>query len=142
MTENTITAALSPARLATLPREALVRLALKLDAVVTGANGAAYLALAGVLDEPLGMPAGFLRGAGAFLLVFALAVWAVAARPSVRPAAVAAVIAANLVWVVESLALVAFDWLTPSTAGAVWVVMQAVVVAGFAGLQLYALRRS
>ena len=139
-TENTLTA-LSPARLATLPREALVRLALKLDAVVTGANGAAYLALAGVLDEPLGMPAGFLRGVGAFLLVFALAVWAVASRPVVRPGAVAAVIAANLVWVVESLALVAFDWFTPATAGAVWTVLQAVVVGGFATLQLYALRR-
>ena len=140
MTENTITA-LSPARLATLPREALVRLALKLDAVVTGANGAAYLVLSGVLDEPLGMPAGFLRGVGAFLLVFALGVWFVASRPSVRPAAVVAVIAANLVWVVESLALVAFDWFSPTTGGAVWVVLQAIVVAGFALLQLYAVRR-
>ena len=139
MTE--ITTSLSPARLATLPREALVRLALKLDAVVTGANGVAYLALADVLDAPLGMPAGFLRGVGAFLLVFALAVWAAATRETVRPAAAAAVVAANLVWVVESVALVAFDWFTPATAGAVWTVLQAVVVGGFAALQLYALRR-
>jgi hypothetical protein len=141
MTENTITAALSPARLATLPREALVRLALKLDAVVTGANGAAYLALADVLDEPLGMPSGMLRAVGAFLLVFSLGVWLVATRQAVRPGAVAAVIAANLLWVVESLALVAFDWFSPATAGAVWVVLQALVVGGFAALQVRGLRR-
>jgi hypothetical protein len=68
-------------------------------------------------------------------------VWAVATRQAVRPAAVAAVVAANLAWVVESMALVAFDWFTPATAGAVWTVLQALVVGGYAGLQLYALRR-
>lgn len=133
MTE--ITTSLSPARLATLPREALVRLALKLDAVVTGANGVAYLALAGVLDAPLGMPAGFLRGVGAFLVLYALFVWVA------RTPLVALVAAANAVWVVASLALVAFDWFEPTTGGAVWTVLQAVVVADFALLQVYVLRR-
>src|SRR5688500_18955816 len=110
----TDTTAISPARPATLPREGLVRLALKIDAVVTGANGAAYLAAAEVLDSPLGLPAGMLRAVGAFLLVFALAVWAIGSRPVLRPALVTAVIAANVVWVVESLALVAFDWFSPA----------------------------
>ena len=135
------TTAISPARPATLPREGFVRLALKIDAVVTGANGAAYLAAAEILDSPLGLPAGMLRAVGAFLLVFALAVWAIGTRPVLRPALVTAVIAANVVWVVESLALVAFDWFSPATAGIVWAVLQALVVGGFAALQASALRR-
>ena len=137
---NQITS-LSPTRLATLPREALVRLALQVDAVVTGLNGTAYLAAAEVLDGPLGLPAAMLRGTGAFLLVFALAVWAVAAQSRLRPALVVAVIAANLAWVVESVALAGFGWFSPATAGTVWVLMQAAVVGGFAAAQLYALRR-
>ena len=132
---------LSSARIAALPREGLVRLALRVDAIVTGANGAAYLAAASVLDGPLGLPAPLLRAVGAFLLLFALAVWLVAAQERLRPGLVAAVIAANLAWVVESIALAAFGWGSPATAGTVWVLLQAVVVAGFAAAQLLALRR-
>jgi hypothetical protein len=125
-----------------MPREALVRLALKLDAVVTGANGVAYLALADVLAGPLGMPSGMLRVVGAFLLLFTVGVWFVAVRAAVRPGAVGVVIVANVAWGIESLALVAFDWFTPTTGGAVWTVLQALVVADFALLQVFALRRS
>ena len=70
-------------RITALPREAQLRLALKLDAVVTGANGAAYLALAGPLEDLLGVDAALLRGVGAFLLVFAAFVAYVATRPEV-----------------------------------------------------------
>ena len=118
----------------------LIVFALKLDAVVTGANGAAYLLGASALDGFLGVSEDLLIALGAFLLVFAGAVWTVAQRP--QPATVAAIAAANAVWVVASLAFVAFDWATPSTEGAVWAVMQAATVAGFAMLQAYALRRS
>ena len=45
--------------------------ALRLDAVVTAANGAAYLVAAGPLSELLGLSAPLLRVAGAVLLVFA-----------------------------------------------------------------------
>ncbi len=131
----------SPARLASLPGDALVRLALRLDAVVTGANGAAYLAAASLLDGPLGMPASFLRWIGAFLLVFAAAVWAVSARREVSPLAVRAVIVLNAFWVIDSLALVAFGWHDPTTGGSVWVALQAIVVAAFALTQAAALRR-
>lgn len=116
------------------------RFVLRLDAVVTGANGAAYLAGAGLLDSVLGLPAGMLRAVGAFLLVFAAAVWTASSSTPVRPAAVLAVAGANLAWVVESLALVAFGWFSPATAGSVWVVLQALVVGGFAALQLASLR--
>ena len=120
----------------------LLRVALKLDALVTGANGLAYLAAAGALDGLLGVQAGTLRGLGGFLVTFAALVWLAGTRAPIRPAAAEAVIAANAAWVVASLALVAFDWLTPSTPGIVWALMQAATVAGFAALQYAGLRRA
>jgi hypothetical protein len=119
----------------------LARLALKLDAAVSAANGVAYLAIAGPLADLLGLPAGFLRGLGAFLVVYAAAVWLVGARPRLNRTAVLAVILGNAVWTVDSLALVVFGWHDPTTVGTIWVVMQAVVVAAFAVLQLEGRRR-
>jgi hypothetical protein len=116
----------------------LLPLALRLDAVVTGANGAAYLAAASLLDSPLGLSAPLLRGVGAFLLAFAAFVWFVSLRPSAP--LVVAVIGANVVWALDSVLAAALDWGTPSTAGAVWIVLQALVVAGFAAFQAYAAR--
>src|SRR5215217_7675811 len=52
------------------PVPSLLRLALRLDAVVTAANGAAYLLAAPLLGDLLGLPAGWLRGVGVFLLLF------------------------------------------------------------------------
>lgn len=121
--------------LTTLPREAQLRMALKLDAVVTGANGAAYLTLASPLEDLLGVEATLLRPIGAFLLAFAAFVWVVATRPEVPRAGVTAVIEANVLWVVGSLVFVVAGVSSPDTAGSVWTVMQAAVVAGFAGLQ-------
>ncbi|HEY3019394.1 MAG TPA: hypothetical protein VGJ32_04335, partial [Solirubrobacteraceae bacterium] len=112
-----------------------LRSILKLDALVTGANGAAYLVAAGLLDSVLGLPASFLRPVGAFLVVFAIVVWMVARQPVLDGTAVAAVVAANVLWVVDSLALVAFGWFSPSALGEVWIVLQALVVAAFAVLQ-------
>ena len=103
--------------------------------MVTGANGAAYLALAGPLEDLLGVEASLLRPIGAFLLAFAAFVYVVATRPEVPRAGVTAVIEANVLWVIGSLAFVVIGVSSPETAGSVWTVMQAVVVAGFAGLQ-------
>jgi len=129
-------------RLAAAEPNALVRLALRLDAVVTGANGVAYLALAGVLDGPLGVEASTLQPIGAFLIVFAIAVAAVSLPERPSAAAVRAIVVANLIWAADSLIVLVAGWLDPSTAGAVWIALQAIVVAGFAGLQAAALRNA
>ena len=110
--------------------------ALKLDAVVTGANGVAYLAAAGPVGDLLGLSPSLLRGAGAFLVAFAALVW-LAPRPLVP-----AIAGANVAWAALSIVAVLAAWGTPSTVGSVWIVLQAIVVAGFAELQLMALRRS
>ncbi|KOU77918.1 membrane protein [Streptomyces sp. MMG1533] len=117
----------------------MLRRFLALDAVVTGVNGLAYLAASGPLGRFLGAGSGLLLGLGVFLVVYAAAVGLLAARA--RPAAlpVRAVIEANLAW--AALSFVALGlWLSPTTAGAVWTVLQALTVAGFALLQHAALR--
>ena len=125
----------------TTPRPRLLRAALKLDALVTGANGAAYLIAAGPLGDLLGLSPALLRGTGAFLLAFAAAVYVTATRTPIPRPAVYAIVGANVVWAIDSIVAAIAGWGTPETAGTVWIVMQAVVVAGFAELQLTALRR-
>ncbi|WP_084957947.1 hypothetical protein [Thermoactinospora rubra] len=125
---------------ATADRTRFLRLALTLDAVVTGVNGLAYLAAASVLSDLLGPGAGMLRGIGAFLLVYGLAVGLLATRPN--RAGVIGVIALNALWAVESVVAVVTGMVEFTTAGAAWAILQALVVAGFAGLQYTGLRRA
>jgi hypothetical protein len=115
-----------------------LRLILKLDAVVTGVNGVAYLLLADPLEDLLGLPPALMRPIGAFLVLFAAAVWFVATRPT-RPA-VLTIVAANAAWAVGSLAFAAAGASSPSTVGTVWIVLQALAVGGFGALQALASR--
>ncbi|WP_395571322.1 hypothetical protein [Streptomyces sp. BK79] len=135
---------MSTNQLAVLARTAEPRLMLRrflaLDAVVTGTNAVAYLALSGPLGRFLGVDSGLLLGLGAFLAVYAGCVALLAARPEPPALAVRAVVEANLAWSAVSLAALGL-WLTPTTAGAVWTVLQALTVAGFALLQYAALRQ-
>lgn len=125
-----------------LTGDGLLRMALKLDAVVTGANGAAYVVIAGPLGDLLGMPASFLRAIGVFLVIFAAAVWATATSDRPAPAAVIAIIALNLLWVLDSLVVLVTGAYDPTTVGAVWVALQAATVAGFAALQAAGRKRA
>ncbi|MFI0349390.1 hypothetical protein [Actinomadura sp. 9N407] len=119
----------------------LLRLSLRLDAVVTGANGLAYLALAGPLEDLLGLNAGAGRAIGAFLLVYAVAVWLISMPARPHRLAALAVVEANVLWTVLSIVTLIAGWLSLDSIGIVWTVMQALVVAGFAGVQYVALRR-
>ncbi|ANS69180.1 integral membrane protein [Streptomyces lincolnensis] len=134
---------MSASQLAALARTAdpqvVLRRFLTLDALVTGANGLAYLAVSGPLGDFLGVDSALLLGLGAFLLAYAAGVGVLASRGRPPALAVRAVIEANLTWAALSCLALAL-WLTPSTAGAVWTVLQAAVVAGFALLQHMALR--
>jgi hypothetical protein len=135
---------MSTHQLAAVARTAEPRLMLRrflaLDAAVTGANALAYLALSGPLGRLLGTGSGLLLALGAFLAVFAGCVGLLATRPRPPVLAVRAVVEANLAWAAVSLVALVL-WLTPTTAGAVWAVLQAAVVAGFALLQYGALRQ-
>ncbi|GAA2256629.1 hypothetical protein GCM10010415_17200 [Streptomyces atrovirens] len=134
---------MSATQLAVLARtvepQRMLRRFLALDAVVTGANAVAYLALAGPLGRFLGAGSGLLLGLGAFLAVYAAGVGLLAARSHPPALGVRIVVEANLTWTAVSLAALAL-WLTPTAAGAVWTVLQALTVAGFALLQHMALK--
>lgn len=128
---------------ASRPATALtLRNVLLLDAGVSGANGLAYLAGAAVLDSLLGPASAVLVGLGVFLLAYGAALaWIGTRRPVSRPATML-VVDANVLWVAASVGAVSFGWLELTTTGTVWALLQAAVVAGFAGLQVTALRRS
>jgi hypothetical protein len=128
-----------PSRLVNVPDRTLLRWALGLDAIATGANGVVYLAAGGALDSALGLSATLLRPLGAFLLVYAAALALVASRPAINVPAVWVVIVGNAAWAVGSLVGLAAG-LSPTVAGGVWIVLQALAVAAFAAFQLYALR--
>lgn len=134
---------MSQALLAGLSRttrpQSMVRRFLALDAAVTGANGLAYLAASGPFGELLGIDAALLRELGFFLALYAAAVAWVASRPQPPVRGVKLVIDINLLWTAGSV-LALIGWLDPTTAGVVWTLVQAVTVAGFAGLQWSALR--
>ncbi|MFJ4879549.1 hypothetical protein ACIP93_30715 [Streptomyces sp. NPDC088745] len=121
--------------------DGLARLALKLDAAVTGLNGLAYLALATVLDSWFGIATSVQYPVGAFLLLFALGVLAAGTRRRISRPALTAIAAANLLWVVLSLTVTVSGALSPTGLGTVWLVLQALTVGGFAGLQLLGLKR-
>ncbi|WP_067275794.1 hypothetical protein [Streptomyces jeddahensis] len=117
----------------------MLRRFLALDAVVTTANGIAYVTASEPLGRLLGVDRGLLLGLGVFLVLFGAGVGVLAVRRHPPVLAVRAVIEANLLWAALSLLALAI-WLSPTTAGAVWAPLQAVTVAGFAGLQYAALR--
>ncbi|GAA4226124.1 hypothetical protein FHR32_003979 [Streptosporangium album] len=120
----------------------LLRLALRLDSVVTTVNGLAYLALAGPINDLLGLPVTLQYGIGVFLTVYGVAIW-LAARPAAinRTAALAAVVL-NTLWTVVSVGELAIGGLEVTALGTVWVLLQAVTVGGFAALQYLGLRAS
>ncbi|TQK50947.1 hypothetical protein FBY35_1323 [Streptomyces sp. SLBN-118] len=119
--------------------QTMLRRFLTLDAVVTGLNGLAYAAASGPLGRLLGVDAALLLEVGVFLALFGVGVGYLAARSRPPQLPVKLVIDANLLWAVVSVVALAL-WFDPTTAGVVWIPLQAMTVAGFAALQWSALR--
>ena len=118
-----------------------LRNVLLLDAALTGVNGLAYVAGAAALDALLGPSSAVIVGLGVFMLAYATAAAWLGTRRPVSRLAVGLIADGNIVWAVASVTVVAFGWLGLTTAGTVWTLVQAALVAGFAALQLAALRR-
>jgi hypothetical protein len=118
-----------------------LRRTLWLDAAVSGATGSLMWLGAELLESWLALPAPLFRVAGLSLLPFCALLIVMATRPVVSRAAVVAVIAANALWVVASIALLVSGEVAPTLLGYVFVIAQAVAVLGFAELQWVGLRR-
>jgi len=121
--------------------DSFARLALKLDGWVTGLNGIGYLALATVLDSFFGFDTAIQYPIGVFLLVYGAGVLVLGTRETINRNGLGLVCAANLGWVVLSLVVLVTGVLTPTEAGQIWLILQALVVAAFAALQYVGLKR-
>jgi hypothetical protein len=120
----------------------LLRFALRLDAAGSGVLGLLGVAAAAQLAGPLGMATGELRGTGAFLVGYALALVVIAARPAIPRTAAWAVVVGNAVWVLGSVGAAVAGRDTFTTLGVAVVLAQAAAVAVFADLQWLGLRRA
>lgn len=125
-----------------------LRLVFRLDAVATGAVGVLVLLAAGIVvgdGRPfvalLGTPLSLLVPVGLFLMVYAGFVWIIGSRRLVSGSACWAAVAINAACVVGCVVVVAAGWFPLTALGVVFVLVQAVAVALFAGLQFIGLRR-
>ncbi|MEJ7634580.1 hypothetical protein [Aeromicrobium sp.] len=118
-----------------------LRTVLLLDAAVTGANGLAYLAGAAVLDSLLGPSSTHLLVIGAILVACSAVLVAIATRRPISRGWTAFAAEVNIAWTIGSVAAVALGWFDLTATGQAWTIVQALVVATFAALQITALRR-
>ncbi|OZM82397.1 hypothetical protein [Pseudonocardia sp. MH-G8] len=120
----------------------LLRIALRLDAAASGALGLLAVGAAAPLSGLLGPGEGVLRGVGAFLVVYALALVAVAAGSVISRPAAWTVVIGNSVWVLGSIGAAVAGRAELTTLGIAVVLAQAAAVAIFADLQWLGLRRA
>ena len=119
-----------------------LRFALGADAAASGALGVLCAAGAGQLSGLLGLPEPLLRWAGIALLPWAALVAYIAARPTLYPGAVWAVIGLNVVWAIDSFGLIVGGQVSPTGLGMAFVVVQALAVLALAECEFIGLKQS
>lgn len=117
----------------------LLRDALRIDGFATLPSGVLLAALAGVLADPLGIPAGVLLAAGLFFVAWGAGVLYLGTRPVVDRRGGLAVGIVNVVCAVDGVAVALLANLT--TIGEIALLALSVAVVAIGALQLYAARR-
>ncbi|WP_161867862.1 MULTISPECIES: hypothetical protein [Pseudomonas] len=126
----------------TLQPSPMLRNALLIDGLLSGFTGLLLVLAAGWLGAFLELPRLLLLVAGSALLPFAaMLVW-LANRAEISRQAIWAVIAVNVVWVVDSLLLLVVGWVSPNLFGHAFVIAQALAVGLLAELQWFGLKHS
>lgn len=138
--DTTTGIAARPAR--AVPVTPFLRLALRADALASGAVGLVLAAAAGPLAGLLGLPDLFLRVVGVVLIAWAGGLWFASARRTIAAAPVWTIIAVNAIWAVDSVVLLASGLFAPTGLGTAFVLVQAALVVGFTAAQILALRRA
>lgn len=123
-----------------IARPRLLRLALHADAVSTGAVALVMSAAASPLSAWTALPVALLQGVGIALLPFAAWLAWLAQRPTRTAARV--VVAVNALYAIECIALPLLGWVQPNTLGVAFLLLQAVVVGGFAMCAAFALGKA
>ena len=119
-----------------------LRRAIQGDAIITSAMALLLVSAAGLLGPLFNLPVSFLREVGVFLIAYAALVGFLGSRAMMPRLAVWAVIAANAIWTIDSIALLFTDWVQPNLLGQAFVVAQALSVGVIAELQYIGLKRS
>ena len=120
----------------------LLRLALRLDAAVSGLAGVLGFMGGSALGDLLGLTPGQLAGVSAFFVLYALVVGGVSLPERISRLAASAIIVANVGWSATTVLTVVAGWLPLTLLGEVLTVFLALVVAGLAAVQLLGVRRS
>lgn len=119
-----------------------LRGALLADAAFSGAAALLLIAGAGALDSVLGLPAVFLRTVGLILIPFVAGVAYLLSRDDIPRGGAWAVAVVNVLWVIDSIALLVAGVFEPTVLGQTFVVVQAIAVGVFAEMQIIALRKT
>jgi hypothetical protein len=119
-----------------------LRRVLLVDAGASGTMGIALLLAAGPAAHVLGLPVGLLRWVGVILVPFAAVLAWVATRARMPQHVVRTIVVANALWVLGSVLLLASGSVAPTRLGELFVLLQAVAVAGFAYLEYNGLGRA
>ena len=119
-----------------------IRTALRLDAAASGALALLAIGAGPALSPLLGLPEPLLVWAGVALVPWVVLLLVLARRQSAPRLLVIDVIALNALWVAASFGLLASGLVAPTLLGSAFVALQALAVAGFAVLQMVALRRA
>jgi hypothetical protein len=120
----------------------LLRIALVIDAVATGALAVLQLALPDVLSRLLMLPRGLLLETGVFLVAYVLLLVVMARSQRLWPWLVRTVVIGNGLWAVGCVALLVTGVVEPGALGLAYVAMQALAVVAFAAAQYLGLRQS
>jgi hypothetical protein len=119
----------------------LLRRAVQLDAVATGAMALLLVLAAAPLSGLLHLSETLLRGAGAVLLVYVAFLGWLLLRERIGAPMAWTVITINALWTLASFVLLAAGWIAPNALGVTFVVAQALAVLVFAELQYVGLKR-
>jgi hypothetical protein len=119
-----------------------LRRVLVVDAVFSGVSGIGMIVFAELFANLLQLPAELISEAGIVLLPFAAFVGFVASRSEPARVAVWAIVAINVVWVVDSIVLLLTGWVAPNALGYAVVIAQAAGVLVLADLEYMGYRKS
>lgn len=123
-------------------RSPVLRAVIAVDAAVCGLGGAGLALDSGLLAGPLGLSAQVLQPLGFFLIAYAAVLAWLATRPALPRAVVWTLVAFNVAWALESLALPALGWAHPTGVGLAILIAQAAGALVVGDLQFLALRRA
>jgi hypothetical protein len=120
----------------------LLRFALLVDAVVSGAMGVLQLSAAAKMASLLELPQTLLERTAEFMVIYMLVLAVMATRIRLWSTAVMFIVFGNLLWSLGCVALLLTGTLSPNALGTAFVLMQAAAVTVFAVLEWRGLRRS